>query len=130
MATKELILVSKLTKETQEGKIKWEIIGSPPTSLSQSERLIDYPYKATVREKVFRIFKYESKYFIDDERYEWTQGVRLEMLHHNSDRSSYTFPEVVNLRGLYDEIRRQVAGIDNFLDNYLAGENDPEPEGF
>jgi hypothetical protein len=122
MNTKEYRFVSKIIKETLEGKIKWETARTNPTSISLSERLIDFPYKTVIDEKIFRLFKYESKYFIDEERFEWTTGYRLEMIQDSSEKSLYTFPETRNLSDLYDEIRRQIAGIDDFLNNYLKGD--------
>lgn len=116
---KEQRLVAKIIRETQENKIKWET-ARQPSSLSGTERLIDYPFRTVINNKVFRIYKYESKYWVDEDRFEWTSNYRLEIADAYSDKSIYAFPEFNSLSDLYTEASRQAAGIDSFLDDYLS----------
>lgn len=121
-------IITKLNRETKEGKLKWETIRNKPSSLSGSEVLIDNVYVCQVLEKKLRLYKYQSKYFIDEERYEWTDSYRLEFMDVYGN-SEWTFPEDRGIYELYESVRFKASNIEKFMGDYLTDEDSDSDSG-
>jgi hypothetical protein len=118
-------IITKLNRETKEGTIKWDIIRNKPSSLSGSEVLIDNVYICKVLNKKLRLYKYQSKYFVDEERFEWTDSHRLEFMD-GYGNSEWTFPADRGIYELYESVRFKASDIEQFIGDYLADEGKGE----
>jgi hypothetical protein len=125
MSQHDVKVVTKLNRETKEGKIKWEVNRSKPSSLSGTEILVENVYTAQVLNKKFRLYKYQSKYFRDEESYEWTESFRLEFID-DWGNSEWTFPDDRSVYDLYSSVRYKTSNIEKFVDDFLTDEEKNE----
>jgi hypothetical protein len=125
-AKKNIKLVSKLNRETKEGQLIWQISRIQP-SLNNGENVIDLIYYTEVNNKTLRLYKYSTKYYMDEDTFEWTTSIRLEFVDRNW-KSQYAFPEIAILSDLYETVRYKTSGLDDFLENYLDGEEEEEDD--
>ncbi len=118
--SKYLKIIVKLNRDTNEEKIYWEINRSIPL-LSAHERLIDNVYTVKISDKNLRLFKYDYRYYLDEDTYDWVRTCRLEFIdiHGNSE---WTFPNDLRnaIEDLYETVRFKTAKVDNFLNDYLS----------
>lgn len=114
-------VIIKINRDTKEDKIKWEVTHTTPTSLSGTEKLIDNVYVAKVSTKKVRLYKYEYKYFYDEEAFLWLEGYRFEFIDFN-DKSEWEFPRDNSIEDLYDSVRYKTSKVEDFFKDYLSDE--------
>lgn len=115
-ATQSII---KFNRATKEDTLIWTIHSSTnPSSLSGSERLVDNVYVSKVLDKTIRLYKYEEKWWYEEERYEWRAGYRLELIDVYG-KSIWEFPADAVILDLYESVRFKTSGIDQFFDDFL-----------
>jgi len=119
---KTIALITKLNRDTKEGKLNWQISRVQPV-LSIPEVVLDNIYYTKVEQKLLRLYKYSTKYYFDEDSFEWTTGFRLEFVD-NYWKSEWAFPEIAMLADLYETVRYKTSGIEDFLDKYLEGEEE------
>ncbi len=110
---KWLKLVSKLLEATQENTIRWTIQPTPDNMRQLSDR-VDHVCDTIYLDRNFRLYEYKTKHYVDEDRFEWVDGVRLEFV----DFSGRALFEVPRTEGLWDLLRAvqyQTADIDSFL---------------
>ena len=73
-------IILKLNRETKEDIIKWEKNRTKPSSLAGSEILVENVYTTKVLERHLRLYRFQAKYFYDEESFEWTDSYRLEFI--------------------------------------------------
>ncbi len=127
MATHDKRIITKLNRETKEGIVKWDTIRNKPSSLSGSEVLVDNVYVCKILDKRLRLYKYQSKYFLDEDRFEWNDGYRLEFMD-SYGNSEWAFSEDRAIYDLYQSVRFKASDIEKFMGDYLANEEEDEPE--
>jgi len=115
--------VNKLNRETKENKVLWEIKNSSPSSLANDERILNNThYLAKIDNKQgVRLYKFQSKYYTDEDTYSWSDNLRLEFIDSFSN-STWEFPNDAATLSLYETVRYKTAGVESFLDSYLNNE--------
>ena len=119
-------IISKLNRETKEDIIKWEKNRTKPSSLAGSEILVENVYTTKVLERHLRLYRFQAKYFYDEESFEWTDSYRLEFIDIWGN-SEWTFPEDRAIFDLYETVRYKTSNIDGFIDTFLT--EDEKKEG-
>ncbi|MCU0447698.1 MAG: hypothetical protein MUE85_22585 [Microscillaceae bacterium] len=131
MSDKLVRVVTKLNRETQEGKLKWIISELPVKSLSGTESLIDKAYTTEVDGKRMRLYRFNDRFYTDYEEYVKQDYIRLEFIDKN-DNSEWIFPSYVSssIYDLYESVRYKVANVDGFIEKFLEGytDNDEKDE--
>lgn len=115
---KWISLVAKLLEATQTNLIIWTLC-PPPETIFQSGERADQVYETTFMEKRFRFYLYHYKYFTDEERFEWTDGIRLEFIDPKG-RSLFAVPSVEGINDLFKAVQYQTADIDQFLQTFAT----------
>ena len=124
---KTIQLVSKFNRETKEGKLIWQISPIQPALLKNGENVIDLIYYTEVGDKTLRIYKYSTKYYYEEDAFEWTTSIRLEFVDRNW-RSEWAFPEIAILSDLYETVRYKTTNLEGFIDKYLGDDEEEEEE--
>lgn len=124
-ANHSIKIVTKLNRETKEGKIIWNKYLSSPPSLTGSEVLVGNAYRASVLNKYIVIYMYQSKSYYDEDQFEWVKNCRLEFID-VFGQSEWTFPDDASIMDLYESVRYQITGIDKFITDYIDKEDKDE----
>lgn len=127
MNTRKIII--KLNRDTKEDKIKWTVNREKPSSLSGSEILSDNVYVCKVLDKNFRLFRYQSKYYHDEDAYEWTDSYRLEFFD-TWGNAEWAFPDDRAIYDLYETVRFKTSNIEGFMDKFLTEEDKKDSDPF
>ena len=108
-------LVAKLLQLTQEGAIKWQA-GEPPTELLRAKERTSVVYTTSYLGQHLRIYEYENKYWMDEDRFEWSGSVRLEFTD-PSGRANFEIPGGgVGQWDLLRAVQHQTSNVDAFLE--------------
>lgn len=110
--------ILKLNKLTKENSVVWETSRTQPNSLAGTERLIGNTYITLVGVKRFRVYKFEERYYHDEEVFDWVPRFRLEFID-ESGKGEWTFPDDHGTGDLYDSILYKISGADDFFDDFL-----------
>jgi len=110
-------VVAKLTRLTQEKKLKWE------TRTGHSALAEEYtPFYASYRGRHLRVAKHKPKTnpflintFITTGVEEY---VALDLVNERGDLI-WTFPNVAGLQDLYEAVQYQIAGVDTLIQDFL-----------
>lgn len=119
---KAILVIQKILRETKENKITWSSKMFRPSQfkgLGASEEIIGNVYETEIANKDLRLYKYKSKYFVDEERTEWIDYIRLEFFETFDYATEWVFPYTNSLDDLYDAVMAQTANVDDFFNNYL-----------
>ena len=120
-------IIIKLNRDTKEGKIKWTVNREKPSSLSGSEILSDNVYTCKVLDKIFRLFKYQAKYYFEEGLYEWDDDYRLEFVDFWG-KSEWTFPKDRAIYDLYETVRFKTSNVEEFIDKFLTEDEKKESD--
>lgn len=112
-------LVLKLMKMTSNNELSWQSNTVHSTDLPSGEVILDKVYISVLERGRFRIYRYKYKYWVDEDRYEWTQKVRLELID-GSGNSEYEFEYDNSMSDLYDIVREQASNVSGILDEILG----------
>ncbi|MEE1897386.1 hypothetical protein V1389_03495 [Flavobacterium rakeshii] len=124
---KNIRIITKLNRETNDGKVEWARYNMKPTSLQNSEEVIGHVYGANVLNRHFMIYKYKSKgYNYDGDPY-YITDFRLDLVNHHFV-SEWSFPNDNSISDLYETIQYKSSNIENFINEYLDGEDNEEQE--
>jgi len=121
MESKYIKAILKLNRLTKENKIEWTSIRFDPDSISGEERLVGSAYITNANDKVLRLYKYEYKYYVDEDDFHWIADYRLEFIDKTS-KGGWKFPSDRTLEQLYDTVLYKTSGADEFVNNFLADE--------
>ena len=110
---KWISLVAKLLEATQTNTITWNF-SDPPDTIRQSGERTDQVYEASFMGKIFRLYPYRFKFFSNEERFEWSDGIKLEFID-PIGRSLFEVPNVEGINQLLEAVKYQTADIDQFL---------------
>lgn len=126
-------IITKLNRDTQENKIKWEAARVKPYSISGNEAICDHVYTCKVLDKFIRLYKFQAKDYYDEGLYEWTDGYRLEFVDYLGN-SEWTFPVDRAIYDLYETVRYKTTDVEGFVEKFLNEDekksNDDEPSNF
>ena len=123
--------ITKLIKQTQEGRIKW-LPGKHDKESGRDDLRIESVFITNYKNKTLRLYKYSYKvevpglfdnianvYSNMTRKYPyWTSSIALEFIS-DDGKSLWTFPDTNALNDLLGAVRYQVAGVDEFLDDIL-----------
>lgn len=110
--------ILELIKRTKKKEINWKTSNRIPSFPDGAERHIDLVYISDISGKIFRIYKYQIKFFRDEYDYEWVERIRLETVNENYE-VIYEIPYQYSLFNLYETVREQTSGIEDLIDNFL-----------
>ncbi|MCH8808409.1 MAG: hypothetical protein IH993_01030 [Proteobacteria bacterium] len=111
---KWISLIAKLLQLTQSGKIQWKAVSPAKENLPADER-IALVYEADYLEQGLRIYEFEYKSWVDEDRFEWSNGIKLEFTD-RLGRSLYSVSDILGLWDLLRAIKYKSANIDAFLE--------------
>jgi hypothetical protein len=111
-------LVAALLEATQNNETKWSL-KLPPDTLYQSGEQTDQVYETGFMDKEFRLYPYSYKCWTDEDRFEWSEGVKLEFID-NTGRSLFVVPAVEGIGDLLEAVKYQTAEIDDFLEKLVT----------
>ncbi|MEK6299240.1 MAG: hypothetical protein AABO41_00835 [Acidobacteriota bacterium] len=125
-------VIVKLIRETQEGKIRWDI-KEPPASLKLDvDAAVDLAYETEYKGKRLRLYK--ENYVVErgliqrdpildnllGTKYpHWAANIMLEITDEKG-KTLWTFPDVNGLDDLLDSVEYQAAGVSDFLDEIVS----------
>lgn len=112
-------LVLRLIKLTSHNEIKWEPSNVYSPELPNGEIVLDKMYTTHLTNGRFRIYRYKFKVWVDEDRFEWSQRIRLELI----DKGNFTEYEFVyenSMNDLYDIVREQASNVSSILDEILG----------
>jgi|SRR5215213_5125991 hypothetical protein len=123
--------ITKLTKLTQEGKLKWSSASSTDVLVSDDVQQVEAVFTATHKDKRLRLYKKRFKVeepsnpwfgatsILSHRKYPyWTAQIYLELVDTHG-HSLWTFPEVSALSDLLTSVKYQVSGVKDFLNDLL-----------
>ena len=114
--------IIKFNRDTKEDKIKWEAVQGDPSSLGGTERLKGNVFKTRVLDKKIRLYRFEFRYYYEEELWQWQEGLRLEFIDGNNN-TEWEFPADRTIQDLYDTVSYKTAKAEDFFSAYL---NDDE----
>jgi hypothetical protein len=118
--------ISKINRETNEGKTKWNSSNSRPQSLPEGEDLSGPVYTCKVLDRFLRLYRFRAKHYFDEDEFAWTENLRLEFIDKNGN-AIWTFPYNNATSDLYDTVQYQLANVRGFLEDFLDKEEDNLP---
>jgi hypothetical protein len=118
---KLLSVIAKLNELTQEGDLKWYAVPNPESLDVGTDKKPTAVYETKYKDKRLRIYREEYKYWYDEDRWEWSSKIILAFVDKNN-QNAWEFPDVAGLADLYDSVRYQGAGVDQFIKDMLSGE--------
>jgi len=124
--------IVKLIRETQEGKLRWDI-KEPPASLKLDvDAAVDIAYETEYKGRRLRLYK--ENYVVNQfplrrdpgldnllgTKYPyWAANIILEITDEKG-KTLWTFPEVSGLDDLLESVEYQAAGVSDFLDEIVS----------
>lgn len=107
----------KLIELTENGKLKWEDWSDKIKRRDSLSPLFVVKHKKWL----ILVYKYQWKYFHDEENYEWTESVRIELIQANG-MNTWTIPMDGSAKLLLDMIQYKQADVDDLLGDLLGSE--------
>lgn len=117
MRNKKDEFILALIKQTINNQIAWEIVDHK-IDLPHDEKITSKIYKTSILQKLFRIYEYQYKHYVDEDEWLWNQRKRLEVIDESNDRL-YDFEYDYSLNDLFDAVARQTSGIDDFFIDFF-----------
>lgn len=119
-----------LNKGTFAGTIKWQ-----PVNLNVIPGLEGYDtlrgniFCAEHKGKNLCIYKYDSRYYVDEDEWHPTTNYRL-LLVNKKHEAEWEFPENRAIKDLYDSVAFQISNANKFFDDCISdlSENDYKDE--
>ena len=111
-------LVSVLLEATQNKRIVWTL-DRPPENLVASNEYTDQVYEGGFKDKQLRLYTYNYKYWLDEDRFEWQEGVKFEFVD-EMGRSLFVVPPVEGVSDLLEAVKYQTADIEEFLEKLVT----------
>jgi hypothetical protein len=112
-------LVLKLIKLTKSNEIKWNATSISETVLSSGEIILDKIYLATAGAGNFKVYRYKYKFWVDEDRFEWTPQIRL-LLIDKYGETEFEFEYENSMNDLYDIVREQASNVSTIVDDLLG----------
>lgn len=110
--------ISKLIKDTINGQVKWTDQQNKSLALPSNERAISKLYTAEVTDRKFRVYEYQTKYYRDEDEWDWVERIRFELIDNNGD-TLFDFEYDYSLYKLFNAIRQSNSGINDLMKQFL-----------
>jgi len=115
---KWVAVVAKLTRLTQEGQLVWTRRKSPSTLGSESQARISEFYGTNFQGKNIGIFLKTEKHYSEEELpYNYSRPALA--LFSDAWECEWECPDVAGTSELYDAVRYEVAGVDQWLNTFM-----------
>ncbi len=115
--------IAKINRETKDGKIIWEIDRRASPSLRGDEVLLDNVYVGKITDRMFRLYRYQTKYFVDEDIFHWVDRYRLEIIDVRGNSLWELFDNQA-VADLYNTVQFKTADVEGFYKDFLADEDD------
>lgn len=117
-SNREERFVLKLIQDTKKKEIEWTDEPNNKLVLPSNERAISKVYKTKIGDKNFRIYEYQTKYYKDEDDWDWVERIRLEIF--DTDGASlFDFEYDYSFYKLFNAVRKANTDIDNFMKGFL-----------
>jgi len=117
-SNREERFVLKLIQDTKKKDIIWKDEPNNKLVLPSNERPISKVYNAIIDDKNFRIYEYQTKFYKDEDDWDWVERIRLELF--DSDGASlFEFEYDYSLYKLFNAVRKANTDIDNLMKGFL-----------
>jgi hypothetical protein len=116
---KFVALVARLNELTQEGKLKWSAVYNPEELGLGTDKKVKLVFQTFYKNKTLRIYHEDFKTWYEEDRYVWASRIVLTFVDIGA-QSIWEFPNVAGLGDLYESVRYQQAGVDEFINDVLS----------
>ena len=131
MATSDRMVrfVTQLNRLTQEGEIQWSSRDVPRSLREGTDEMFPVFFAATYRDRNLGICEVRSRgYQPEFDSMYWHSGVVLSFYDHEWTLLMRYEELASGLPALLESVQRQVAGVDEFIDDILPKEEEEESE--
>jgi hypothetical protein len=117
--SKEAQFVGHVLQLTQSNELKWRRTDAPTTLyVGTDSKIFDF-FSAKLGEKILGIYELRSPIYDGDrDKFYWTNEIALALFNRQMDQE-YTFSSP-GVADLFSEVKRQAAGVDDFLKSILG----------
>lgn len=113
-------MVAHLNELTQENKLQWQSVYEPSSSIYLGrDKIIGAVFESEFSGKHLRIYEEQSKYWHDEESYSWSPRLVFAFVDINGN-NEWESPNVPGLYDLFESVRYQSAGVNEFLNNMFT----------
>lgn len=125
---KEIRFITKLIEKTNDNSIKWKLNSNNYFKVENGTKRDHSTYYAQINGKTFRIYEYLKKYYYDEENFDISKYVKLEMIDLTNRNILYDYSYYSILDDLISAVKRQTSSIDNFMDDFLGDDVEEKEE--
>ena len=112
-------LILRLIKLTKNNEIEWTSISLRNSQLLGGEQSLGLAYKASLENGNFRLYRYKYRVWRDEDNYDWSDSIRLELLDVEGN-TEYEFEYENSMEDLYNIVREQSSSANTIIDNILG----------
>ena len=112
-------LILRLIKLTKNNEIEWTSISLRNSQLLGGEQSLGLAYKASLENGIFRLYRYKYRVWRDEDNYDWSDSIRLELLDVEGN-TEYEFEYENSMEDLYNIVREQSSSANTIIDNILG----------
>ncbi len=114
-----IAFITKLNRQTQEGRIRWKLIGEQPDLLNSDFQQYGPAYIAEADDDAtVRMYKERTRRIADTDEEYWQDAVVLDI--RTSDRGDFVrAPRTPGLDDLYEVVVYKANEVEGFLDRFL-----------
>jgi hypothetical protein len=116
---KEAQFIAYVLRQTQAKTLRWER-REPPQALwlGTDSKIFDF-YCASLADKTLGLYEVRNRHYDGDrDQFFWGSDVQLALFDRVLNHE-YTFNAAAGVYDLFSEVKRQVAGVDDFLDRIM-----------
>lgn len=114
-ATKWEAFCDRLAQSTASGQLVWDNWDTRTARPNAKSPV----FVTTYKQWKIAIYKYEYKYFYDEDRFDWNEEVAIDLID-DSGKNEWTIPKVPSRRRLLDQIQFKNADVESLLDDVLG----------
>ncbi len=117
---KEAQFVSQILQMTQTRELRWERTDAPQALwIGTDSRIFDF-FAAPLSDKVLGIYEIRDRFYDGDrDQHFWSSSITLGLFDKRMNHE-YTFRVASAVMDLFNEVKRQVANVDDFFDSVLT----------
>jgi hypothetical protein len=113
---KYTLALAKVLSETQTGILTWKIEDHPTSLPVDRSDLVSSVFEARLQpNRYVRIYEYNKRHYTDVDEYDTERRIAVEI----GSETWWQFPPSPITSDLLSAVKKQIAGVDDFLDDYL-----------
>ena len=117
-ASKLARLIAKLDALTGQSVLTWSIADPIGLELPHGDSVIGQVYECILEGQRFRLYKYSTRDWRDEDEFEWVERVNLDFMDVH-DRTQYSTSDVAGTWGLLKTVQVKTHRIDETIDKIL-----------